>query len=198
MKRYFLISDTETDNILKDQGNQKKIAWEHAPVCSTCDPADLACHWSRPLRDWRGKWGNGPFRDLNNLTNPIDEFKENRYPRVQARFTPFPRAGTSRCERVTGFATRDMVCSFFFEIEPCLEMDYIRDQLRRHTKHSWPWATRCVKMTRRSPDERLRTAADCLSRQRGLRPDPMPMPHERHNLGDRSRTPCLMTGLVRA
>jgi hypothetical protein len=86
------------------------------------------------LRDWRGKWGNGPFIDPNNLTNPIDEFKENRYLRVQARFTPSPRAGTSRCERLTGVATRDMVCSFFFEIEPCLEMDYIRDPLRRLSK----------------------------------------------------------------
>ena len=35
-----------------------------------------------------------------------------------------------------------------------------------------------MKMTRRSPDERLRTAADCLSR-RGLGPDLMLIPHER-------------------
>jgi hypothetical protein len=36
-----------------------------------------------------------------------------------------PRAGISRSERVSGLAIRDMVCSLFFEIEPCLEMDYI-------------------------------------------------------------------------
>jgi hypothetical protein len=45
-----------------------------------------------------------------------------------------------------------------------------------------PGPLRCMKMTRRSPDERLRTAADCLSRLRDLRPDPMPMPFERHHL----------------
>jgi hypothetical protein len=78
-----------------------------------------------------GQWA---VIDPNNLTNPIDEFKENRYLRVQARFTPSPRAGSSRCEGLTGVATRDVVCSLFFEIEPCLEMDYIRDPLRRHTR----------------------------------------------------------------
>ena len=58
-----------------------------------------------------------------------------------------------------------------------------------------------MKMTRRSPDERLcpfsrfsrfsqlspeerfRIAADCLSR-RGLRPDPMSIPREMHNIED--------------
>jgi hypothetical protein len=69
--------------------------------------------------------------DGHNLTNPIDEFKENRYLRVQAWFT-LPRAGTSSCERLTGVAFRDMLCSLFFEIEPCLEMDYVRDPLQRH------------------------------------------------------------------
>ena len=39
-----------------------------------------------------------------------------------------------------------------------------------------------MKTTRRRPDERLRTAADCLSRLRGLGPDPMPMPLDRHDL----------------
>ena len=38
-----------------------------------------------------------------------------------------------------------------------------------------------MKMMRRSPDERLRSAADCLSRLRGLGPDPMPMPVGRHD-----------------
>ena len=37
-------------------------------------------------------------------------------------------------------------------------------------------------MTRRSPDDRLRTAADCLSRIRGLRPDPMPVVLGWHDL----------------
>jgi hypothetical protein len=40
-----------------------------------------------------------------------------------------------------------------------------------------------MKLTRRSPDERLRTAADRLSRMRGLRPNPKPIPHEKHNIG---------------
>jgi hypothetical protein len=59
---------------------------------------------------------------------------------------------------------------------------------------------RCMKTMRRSLDERLcplsrfsqlspelrfRIAADCLSRQRGLRSDPKPIPHERHNIGDK-------------
>jgi hypothetical protein len=55
-----------------------------------------------------------------------------------------------------------------------------------HTKHSWPrWPSRCMKMMRRSADERLRTAADCLSRLRGLRPDPMSILRERYNIGDK-------------
>ena len=57
-----------------------------------------------------------------------------------------------------------------------------------HTKQSWPFEpSRCMKMTRRSPDEQLRTAADCLRRLRGLRPDPMSIPRERHNIGDKPR-----------
>jgi hypothetical protein len=44
-------------------------------------------------------------------------------------------------------------------------------------------ASRCMKTMRRSPDERLRIAADCLSRLVwGLRPDPMPKLHGRNNL----------------
>ena len=49
-----------------------------------------------------------------------------------------------------------------------------------------PGRPRCMKTMRRSPDERLRTAADCLSRLRGLRSDPKPIPHERHNIGDKT------------
>ena len=41
-----------------------------------------------------------------------------------------------------------------------------------------------------SPEERLRIAADCLSRLRGLRPDPMPIPHGSHNHGEPS-TPLI-------
>ena len=41
-----------------------------------------------------------------------------------------------------------------------------------------------MKMTRRSPDERLREAADCLSR---LGPDPIPVPYGNHNLGNNSK-----------
>jgi hypothetical protein len=44
-----------------------------------------------------------------------------------------------------------------------------------------------MKMTHRSPDERLRKAADCLRRLRGFGPDPMPMPHGRHKLGYNSK-----------
>jgi hypothetical protein len=55
----------------------------------------------------------GPFIDPNNLTNPIDEFKENRYLRVKAWFI-LPRAGNSRFERLTGVAVGDMECSPFF------------------------------------------------------------------------------------
>jgi hypothetical protein len=45
---------------------------------------------------------------------------------------------------------------------------------------------------RRSLDERLRTAADCLSRfVWGLGPDPMPMQHERNTIGDK---PFLLIG----
>jgi hypothetical protein len=40
-----------------------------------------------------------------------------------------------------------------------------------------------MKKMRRSPDERLRTAADCLSRLRGLSPDPMSIPREKHSIG---------------
>jgi hypothetical protein len=40
-----------------------------------------------------------------------------------------------------------------------------------------------MKMMRRSPDERLRTASDCLSRLWDLRPDPMPIQHERNTFG---------------
>ena len=45
-----------------------------------------------------------------------------------------------------------------------------------HAKRSWRFGPpRCMKMTRRSPDERLQTAADCLSRLVwGLRPDLFP------------------------
>ncbi len=39
-----------------------------------------------------------------------------------------------------------------------------------------------MKMTRRSPDERLRPAADCLSRIRGLGPDLLPKPRGKHGL----------------
>jgi len=42
-----------------------------------------------------------------------------------------------------------------------------------------------MKMQRRSLDERLRTAADCMNRLRGLRPDPRSMPHARHYIGDK-------------
>jgi hypothetical protein len=63
--------------------------------------------------------------DGHNLTNPIVEFKENRYRRVKAWFIP-NRTGNSRLERLTGVAIKDMVCSHFFEIEPRLQMDYIR------------------------------------------------------------------------
>jgi hypothetical protein len=47
---------------------------------------------------------------------------------------------------------------------------------RHQIYQSWPWPPQCIKMTRRSPDERLRKAADCLGRLRGLRPDLLPMP----------------------
>jgi hypothetical protein len=57
----------------------------------------------------------GPFIDPPNLTNPIGEFKENRYLRVKAWFI-LPRAGNSRFERSTGVAVRDMVCSFFLKL----------------------------------------------------------------------------------
>ena len=67
-----------------------------------------------------------------------------------------------------------------------------------NVKHSWPYGPPwCTKMTRRSPDERLRAAADCLSRLRDLGPDSMPIPHERHNLGDKPSPSYLKTGLVR-
>jgi hypothetical protein len=50
-------------------------------------------------------------------------------------------------------------------------------------KHSWPSRPpRRMKMMRRSRDERLRKAANCLSRLRGLRPDPMSMHLGRHCL----------------
>ena len=39
-----------------------------------------------------------------------------------------------------------------------------------------------MKMTRRSPDEQLRPAADCLSRLRGLGPDLLPKPRGKHGL----------------
>jgi hypothetical protein len=53
-----------------------------------------------------------------------------------------------------------------------------------------PWfgQPRGMKMMRRSPDERLRTAADCLSRLRALRADPMPIQHERNTFGDKNPT----------
>ena len=52
-----------------------------------------------------------------------------------------------------------------------------------HPKRSWPFGPpRCLKMTRRWPDERLRKTTDCLSRLQGLSLDPMPMPLGRHNL----------------
>jgi hypothetical protein len=53
--------------------------------------------------------------DPNNLTNPIDEFKENRYLLVKAWFI-LPRTGNSRFERLTGAAVRDMVCSLFLKL----------------------------------------------------------------------------------
>jgi hypothetical protein len=53
--------------------------------------------------------------DGHNLTNPIDEFKENRYLRVKAWFI-LPRAGNSRFERLTGVAIRDMVCPLFLKL----------------------------------------------------------------------------------
>jgi hypothetical protein len=40
---------------------------------------------------------------------------------------------------------------------------------------------------RRSPDERLRTAADCLSRLRVLGPDPIPMHYGSQNVGNNSK-----------
>jgi len=43
-----------------------------------------------------------------------------------------------------------------------------------------------MKMLRRSPDERLRKAADCLSRLRGLRPDPMQIQHEGNTFGNKT------------
>ena len=46
-----------------------------------------------------------------------------------------------------------------------------------------------MKTMRRSPDERLGTAADCLSRLWGLRPDPMSIPRERHSIGDKQDGP---------
>jgi hypothetical protein len=51
-----------------------------------------------------------------------------------------------------------------------------------------------MKMTRRSPDERLRTAAVCLSRLRGLGPVPMPIPHERNTIGVTNPTPLFEDG----
>jgi hypothetical protein len=53
--------------------------------------------------------------DPNNLTNPIDEFKENRYLRVKAWFI-LPRARNSRFERLTGVAVRAMACSLFLKL----------------------------------------------------------------------------------
>ena len=47
---------------------------------------------------------------------------------------------------------------------------------------------------RRSPDERLRTAADCLSRLRGLGPDPKSIPRERHNIGVHKPEPLFEDG----
>jgi hypothetical protein len=56
-------------------------------------------------------------------------------------------------------------------------------------RHLWPFGSpQCMKMIRRSPDERLRTAADCLSRLRSLGPDPMPIQHERNTFGDKPDT----------
>jgi hypothetical protein len=55
--------------------------------------------------------------------------------------------------RVTGCGLR--VASYEFQVSSF----YFRSD------HSWPFEPlRCMKMTRRSPDERLRTAADCLRR----------------------------------
>jgi hypothetical protein len=59
--------------------------------------------------------GYGPFIGLNNLTNPTDEFKENRYLRVKAWFI-LPRAGNSRFEWLTGVAVRAMACSLFLKL----------------------------------------------------------------------------------
>ena len=54
-----------------------------------------------------------------------------------------------------------------------------------------------MKMTRWSPDERLRTAADCLSRLRDLRPDPMIKLNGRHTRRDLF-VHFLSTGRVRS
>jgi hypothetical protein len=47
---------------------------------------------------------------------------------------------------------------------------------------------------RRSPDERLRKAADCLSRLRSLSLDPIPVLCERHNIGGKNLNPLFKNG----
>ena len=82
--------------------------------------------------------------------------------------------------------------------------------IRFLAKHAWPFEPpQCMKMMRRSPDERLcplsrfsqlspeerlRIAADCLSRLRGQRPDPKPIPHESYNLGEKYPNPIFEDG----
>ena len=49
-------------------------------------------------------------------------------------------------------------------------------------------------MMRRSPDERLRKAADCLSRLRSLSLDLKPVLCERHNIGGKDLNPLFKNG----
>ena len=79
--------------------------------------ADVLLYFKRPTTKQMRCPVNayGPFIGLNNLTNPTDEFKENRYLLVKA-WIILPRAGNSRFERVTGAAVRDMVCSLFLKL----------------------------------------------------------------------------------
>jgi hypothetical protein len=49
-------------------------------------------------------------------------------------------------------------------------------------------------MMRRSSDERLRTAADCLSRLRSLSLVPKPVLCERHNIGGKNLNPLFKKG----
>jgi hypothetical protein len=49
-------------------------------------------------------------------------------------------------------------------------------------------------MMRQSPDEQLRTAADCLSRLRSLSLDPKPVLYERYNIGGKNLNPLFKNG----